>query len=69
MHVWQNCLTKNILEKDYTMKKLLVVALLASALSLTACMGVRGYHGSQKVCENQSLLGISLIEVLSPCNR
>ncbi len=51
------------------MKKLLVVALLASALSLTACMGVRGYHGSQKVCENQSLLGISLIEVLSPCNR
>jgi len=51
------------------MKKLLVVALLVSALSLTACMGTRGYHGSQKVCENQYLLGISLIEVLSPCNR
>ncbi len=49
------------------MKKLFVVALIACAMGLTGCMGVRGYHGSQKVCENQSFLGISLIEVLAPC--
>ena len=45
--------------------KLAVVA--AALLSLSACMGVRGYHGNQKVCENQSFLGISIIEVFSPC--
>ncbi len=45
--------------------KLAVVA--AALLSLSACMGVRGYHGNQRVCENQSFLGISIIEVLSPC--
>ncbi|MBP5343839.1 MAG: hypothetical protein J6Y85_02035 [Alphaproteobacteria bacterium] len=49
------------------MKVLALLAVLASSLALTACMGVRGYHGSQRVCENQSFLGISIIEVLSPC--
>ncbi len=45
--------------------KLLVVA--GALLSLSACMGVRGYQGNQKVCENETFLGISLIEVFSPC--
>ena len=50
------------------MKKLLIAAFALTALvSLSACWGVRGYHGNQRVCENQSLLGISIIEVLSPC--
>ncbi|MGN0919949.1 MAG: hypothetical protein ACI4OR_04265 [Alphaproteobacteria bacterium] len=48
--------------------KLVKLAVVAAALfSLSACMGIRGYHGNQKVCENQSFLGISIIEVLSPC--
>lgn len=52
------------------MKKIALLSMLfASMLALSACMGVRGHHGSQKVCENQSFLGISLIEVLSPCNK
>ena len=42
---------------------------LAGMLALSACMGVRGYQGGQKVCENQTFLGISIIEVLSPCNK
>ena len=42
---------------------------LAGMLALSACMGVRGYQGNQKVCENQTFLGISIIEVLSPCNK
>lgn len=50
------------------MKKVIIMALaVAAMLSLSACMGIRGYHGSQRVCENQSFLGISIIEVLSPC--
>ena len=50
------------------MKKVMMMALaVAAMLSLSACMGTRGYHGSQRVCENQSFLGISIIEVLSPC--
>ena len=52
------------------MKKLFVTAVAVLALaSLTACMGVRGRDGSGKVCENQYFLGISLIEVLSPCGK
>ena len=52
------------------MKKLLVTAVAVLALaSLTACMGVRGRDGSGKVCENEYFLGISLIEVLSPCGK
>ncbi len=51
--------------KNMKFVKLTIVA--AALLSLSACMGIRGYHGSQKVCENQSFLGISIIEVLSPC--
>lgn len=49
------------------MKTLKMLVLAGALLSLSACMGIRGYHGSQKVCENQSFLGISIIEVLSPC--
>lgn len=50
------------------MKKVVMMALaVAAMLSLSACMGIRGYHGGQKVCENQTFLGISIIEVLSPC--
>ena len=52
------------------MKKMLVMAVAVLALaSLTACMGVRGRDGSGKVCENEYFLGISLIEVLSPCGK
>ena len=52
------------------MKKLLLVATAALLLtSLTACMGIRGRDGSGKVCENQYFLGISLIEVFSPCGK
>ena len=46
-----------------------IVALLALTLALTACMGIRGRDGSGKVCENEYFLGISLIEVLSPCGK
>ena len=49
------------------MKALAILAVLAGSLALSACMGVRGVHGSQRVCENQTFLGISIIEVLSPC--
>ena len=49
------------------MFKLLIVA--ATLLSLSACMGIRGHHGGQKVCENQTFLGISIIEVFSPCGK
>ncbi len=50
-------------------KKIMVVLALASMLALTACMGTRGYHGGQRVCENQTFLGISIIEALSPCGK
>ena len=49
------------------MKALAILAVLAASLALTACMGVRGYHGNQRVCENEAFLGISIIEVVSPC--
>lgn len=50
------------------MKKLALLSIaFASMLALSACMGTRGYHGGQKVCENQTFLGISIIEVFSPC--
>ena len=51
------------------MKVLAIVTVLASALALTACMGIRGKHGNQPVCENESFLGISIIEIVSPCTR
>jgi len=51
------------------MKALAILAVLAGSLALTACMGIRGRHGSTPVCENQSFLGISIIEVLSPCSK
>ena len=51
------------------MKKFVMMALaVAAMLSLSACMGVRGYHGNQKVCENQAFLGISIIDIVSPCH-
>ncbi len=46
-----------------------ILAVLAVLFTVSACVGVRGYEGSEKVCLNQSLLGISLIEVLSPCAK
>ena len=50
------------------MKKVIMMALaVAAMLSLSACMGVRGYHGNQRVCENQTFLGISIIEIVAPC--
>lgn len=55
-------------ERENKMKKVIMMALaVAAMLSLSACMGVRGYHGSQRVCENQAFLGISIIEIVSPC--
>ena len=55
-------------ERNKIMKRTLKLLVVAGALlSLSACMGVRGYQGSQKVCENETFLGISLIEVFSPC--
>ena len=55
-------------ERENKMKKVLMMALaVAAMLTLSACMGVRGVHGNQRICENQSFLGISIIEVLSPC--
>ena len=52
------------------MKKIaLLTVAFAAMLALSACMGTRGYHGNQKVCENQTFLGISIIEVLSPCGK
>lgn len=52
------------------MKKLLtLVMVVALGMAVSACMGVRGHDGSGKVCENQTFLGISLIEVFSPCSR
>ena len=49
------------------MKFIRLAVVAVTLLSLSACMGIRGYHGNQKVCENQSFLGISLIEVFAPC--
>ena len=51
------------------MKALTIVAILAGSLALTACMGIRGRHGSTPVCENQTFLGISIIEIFSPCTK
>ncbi len=59
-----------ILTKGLNMKKIIHLAvLLALLVSLSACMGERGYVGSQKVCKNQAFLGISIIEIVSPCSR
>lgn len=51
------------------MKKLLVLAAVAGMLVLSACTGVRGYDGNQKVCRNNYFLGISIIEQISPCSK
>ena len=51
------------------MKKLTVMLAIFAMLSLSACMGVRGHDGSGKVCENQTFLGISIIEIFSPCGK
>lgn len=47
-----------------------VLAMLAVALLLSACMGTRGTVGGQKVCENDYFLGlISISELFSPCGK
>ena len=51
------------------MKALAIMTVLAGSLALTACMGIRGRHGSTPVCENQTFLGISIIEIFSPCSK
>lgn len=48
------------------MKKLAILAVL---FTLTACTGMRGYNGNQKVCENHNFLGISLNELIAPCEK
>ena len=48
-------------------KVIMMVAAVAAMLALSACMGVRGYHGNTRVCENDAFLGISIIEIVSPC--
>jgi hypothetical protein len=55
--------------KGIKMKLLKLSLALAGMLALSACWGVRGYQGRQKVCENQTFMGISIIEVVSPCNK
>lgn len=50
------------------MKKTLLALTLLFALS--ACGGVRGKIGGQKVCMNDYFLGaISFSEIVSPCNK
>ncbi|MBR4126155.1 MAG: hypothetical protein IKR09_01090 [Alphaproteobacteria bacterium] len=51
------------------MKKLAFLGLMLGMLALSACTGVRGYEGNNKVCENDSFLGISIIELISPCSK
>lgn len=52
------------------MKKILILALATTLMmSLSACMGQRGYQGKDRVCINDSFLGISIIEVLAPCQK
>ena len=51
------------------MKALAIVAVMAAGLALTGCMGIRGRHGSTPVCENETFLGISIIEIFSPCTK
>ena len=51
------------------MRKLAFLGVMLSILALSACTGVRGYEGNNKVCENASFMGISLIEIVSPCTK
>ena len=51
------------------MKKFMIMLAVAAMLSLSACVGIRGHDGSGKVCENQTFLGISIIELVSPCGK
>lgn len=48
------------------MKKLALVVVL---LALAGCTGMRGYHGKDKICENHNFLGISLNEIVAPCDK
>ncbi|MFV0626033.1 MAG: hypothetical protein ACK5N8_01615 [Alphaproteobacteria bacterium] len=48
------------------MKKLAILGLL---VTLAACTGTKGSIGSQKVCTNDYLLGISLAEIVAPCGK
>lgn len=52
------------------MKAFLAIAGLVLALStLTACMGDRGYIGDKPTCRNSNFLGVSLVELVSPCRK
>lgn len=51
------------------MKKLAFLGVMLSVLALSACTGVRGYEGNNKVCKNSTFLGISIIEMVAPCSK
>ena len=52
------------------MKKLVLLAVALSVLTLSACTGTRGTIGNQKVCTNEYLLGVlSLSEIVDPCGK
>jgi hypothetical protein len=48
------------------MKKAIIVA---SLLALGACTGARGFKGGQKTCIHSTLFGISLEQMVSPCEK
>ena len=48
------------------MKKLAILAVL---FAITACTGSRGFVGNQKTCENMNVFGISLNEIIAPCQK
>ncbi|MCQ2914849.1 MAG: lipoprotein [Alphaproteobacteria bacterium] len=47
------------------MKKMFLTLL--SLLVLSSCTGVRGFDGNGMVCENSTWMGLSIIELISPC--
>lgn len=47
------------------MKKIFVSFIL---FFIVGCSGVRGYDGSGQVCVNATWMGLSLIELVSPCS-
>lgn len=52
------------------MRKLIMLAVCISVLTLSACTGTRGKIGNQRVCTNDYLLGIiSISEMVSPCGK
>ncbi|EXI62655.1 hypothetical protein MHD_07585 [Mannheimia granulomatis] len=52
------------------MKKITkIFAFTALIATLSACTGVRGHDGSGNVCKNSTWMGISIIELVSPCKK